>query len=67
MQNRQQTSADDIMELLEIAQALARAETALLTSDANKAIGELRDLQQRAAILVARLEARASGGDVRAA
>ena len=55
------------MELLEIAQALARAETALLTSDPNKAIGELQEVQRRAALLVARLEARVAPADIRAA
>ena len=60
-------SSADIMELLEIAQALARAETALLTSDANKAIGELQEMHRRAALLVARLEARVAPADIRAA
>ena len=60
-------SSADIMELLEIAQVLGRAERALLTTDPNKAIGELQELQRRAAALVARLQARVSRADTRAA
>jgi hypothetical protein len=55
------------MELLEIAQALARAETALLTSDTVKAIAELQDTRRRAATLVTRLGARVPRADIRAA
>jgi hypothetical protein len=60
-------SSADIIELLEIAQALARAETALLMSDASKAIDELQDLQQRATVLLARLRTRPANDDARAA
>jgi hypothetical protein len=55
------TRTDDILELLEIAQVLARAETALLTADAAKAIAELQDLQKRAAGLASKLATRSAG------
>lgn len=67
MQELQDTGADEILELLEIAQALARAETALLTSDAKKAVAELEDLQRRAVALVGRLAVRTAGDDAKAA
>jgi hypothetical protein len=56
MPELQATSADDILELLEIAQTLARAETALLTSDTTRAIVELQELQRRAIALAGKLE-----------
>jgi hypothetical protein len=67
MPELQNTRADDILELLEIAQALARAETALLTLDARKAIGELEDLQRRAAALAGKLVTRTAGDPAKAA
>jgi hypothetical protein len=67
MPELQNTRADDILELLEIAQALARAETALLTLDARKAIGELEDLQRRAAALASKLVTRTAGDPAKAA
>jgi len=48
--------SSDIIELMEIAHTLARAETALLTSDRAKAVEELERLQTRAAALVSRLQ-----------
>ena len=66
MPELQDTGADDILELLEIAQALARAETALLTSD-TRAIAELKDLHKRAAVLAGKLATRSTGDDVKAA
>ena len=48
--------SSDIIELMEIARTLARAETALLTSDRAKAVEELERLQTRAAALVSRLQ-----------
>jgi hypothetical protein len=63
----QTASADDILDLLEIAQALARAETALLTSDAVRAIVELQDLQKRAAALADKLARRNTGDAAKAA
>jgi hypothetical protein len=48
--------SSDIIELMEIAHTLARAETALLTSDRAKAVAELERLQTRAAALVSRLQ-----------
>jgi hypothetical protein len=67
MPDLQDTGADDILELLEIAQALARAETALLTSDTTRAIAELQDMQKRAAVLAGKLAIRTTGNDVKAA
>jgi hypothetical protein len=67
MPELQDTRADDILELLEIAQALARAETALLTSDASKACKELQDLERRAAALAAKLATRSSADAAKAA
>jgi hypothetical protein len=48
--------SSDIIELMEMAHTLARAETALLTSDRAKAVEELERLQTRAAALVSRLQ-----------
>jgi len=48
--------SSDIIELMEIAHTLARAETSLLTSDRAKAVEELERLQTRAAALVSRLQ-----------
>jgi hypothetical protein len=48
--------SSDIIELMEIAHTLARAETALLTSDRARAVEELERLQTRAAALVSRLQ-----------
>jgi hypothetical protein len=67
MPELQDTGADDILELLEIAQALARAETALLTSDTTRAIAELQDLHKRAAALAGKLATRGTGDDAKAA
>jgi hypothetical protein len=67
MPELQDTGADDILELLEIAQALARAETALLTSDITRAMAELQDLQKRAGVLAGKLATRSTGDDVKAA
>ena len=52
--------------LMEIAHTLARAETALLTSDRAKAVEELERLQTRAAALVSRLQ-RQAGANAQAA
>ena len=51
--------SSDIIELMEIAHTLARAETALLTSDRAKVVEELGRLQTRAAALVSRLQRQA--------
>jgi hypothetical protein len=67
MPELQDTGADNILELLEIAQALARAETALLTSDTTRAIAELQEMQKRAAALADKLATRSTGDDVKAA
>jgi len=61
------TRTDDILELLEIAQVLARAETALLTTDAGKAIAELQELQKRVAALASKLVTRTAGHAANAA
>ena len=58
--------SSDIIELMEIAYTLARAETALLTSDRAKAVEELERLQTRAAALVSRLQ-RQAGANAQAA
>ena len=59
--------SDDVIELMEIARTLARAETALLTADAAKAVEELERLQTRAAALVSRLQLRQASANAQAA